>query len=766
MSSRSSITALTAFLALHLAATMDLEAGSSHENAVTSKRNALSVCTMCQGLADEAGGHPSGRVFAEPGWSNHYLYFHYPNLMLLSESARNGCYFCAFLLRVLSYFEGLRAGPHSWKRELDKAWHEAEGLERKREGTFDIGRDTDEVVRLMENLEITGKHFYFKEALPERLGRIVLSAYCEDSVGIWKEAEKASLRVGLQTRAGDPSELGARIDYRKPPAEPSDSDSFYVPAPDLLSKSYVALVHRWMMTCATKHQQCRTHFGQPPKLPTRVLDISSTPATEEITNVRLVETYGSEGEYACLSYCWGPVAQRSMTTKSNRDRYMKSIPLEKLPETISDALKLCCKLGFRYVWIDSLCIIQDDEEDWNREASRMAGVYSKSALTLAVHLCEKSSESFLQKRQLQKQSEAPALPRDPSEWLSGPASVSDNTTRLAYKDKTTGEERVVHLWAYARNRATRFLFYGWNGTRDTDIKRKTPWLDRAWALQEWLLSPRVLHINEMTMWDCFEGYGNELECRHMIPNPLLRAPSLLGTNKSWCDIVEDYTRRKITKDTDRLPALAGLAEQYKEVTGKEYLAGLWLEDLPAKLLWRGRGDVEPQTNYCAPSWSWASLKGSVRFEANRADQGNKPIASVVSAHCEYFPPGTLSTVTSGWLDLDGRMILVTGCNVKELESEDSGFVVFTDLDAGGYAGWETSLDQSKDCIIEGIGYYQCFLLPTVVNHDHQITMAVLLQEVEEQSGGKDTFRRIGYADTIELDTMEIEGWEKRSIRLI
>lgn len=476
---------------------MDIEAGSSHENAVASKRNALSVCTMCQGLADEAGGHPSGRVFTEPGWSNHYLYFHYPNLMLLSESARNGCYLCAFLLRVLRYFEGLWGGPHSWKRKLDKAWHEAEGLERKREGTFDIGRDTDEVVRLMETLEITGRHFYSKETLPERLGRIVLSAYCEDSVGIWKEAEKAILRVGLQTRAVDSTthELGARIDYRKPPAEPSDSGSFYVPAPDLLSESYVALVHRWMRTCATKHQQCRTHFGQPPKLPTRVLDISSTPATGEITNVRLVETYGSEGEYACLSYCWGPVAQKSMATKSNRDRYMKSIPLGTLPETISDALKLCCKLGFRYVWIDSLCIIQDDEEDWNREASRMAGVYSKSALTLAVHLCEKSSESFLQKRLQQKQSEAPASPPDLSEWLSewlsGPASLSENTTRLVYTDKTTGEERVVHLWARNRNRATRFLFYGWHGLWGRG-RKGTPWLDRAWTLQEWLLSPRVL----------------------------------------------------------------------------------------------------------------------------------------------------------------------------------------------------------------------------------------------------------------------------------
>lgn len=755
---------------------MDLEAGSRHESAVASKRNALSVCTMCRGLAEEAGGHPSGRVFSNARWLGHdYLYFHYPNLMLLSESARNGCYFCAFLLRVLRYFKGFWGRPNSWNRILDKAWHQAEGLERKREGTFDMGRDTDAVVRLMENLKIKGIDFGSEEALPECLGRIVLSAYCEDLVGIWKEAENGVLGVGIQTRVeGNPGrELEAWIDYRKPPAEPSDPDGFYGPAQDLLSKSHVTLVHRWMRTCATKHGKCRTHLGLAPKLPTRVLDISSSPATEEITNVRLVETYGSKGEYACLSYCWGPVAQKSMTTKSNRDRYLKSIPLEELPETISDALKLCCKLGIRYLWVDSLCIIQDDEEDWYREASRMAGVYSKSALTLAVHLCEKSDESFLQKRLQQKRSGAPASPRDLSEWLSGPASVSENTTRLAYTDRTTGEERVVHLWANYHNRATRFPFYGWYNTRKTATERRTPWLDRAWTLQEWLLSPRVLHINEMTMWDCFEGYGNELECRHMIPNPLLRAPNLLGTDNSWYDIVEDYTERNITKDTDRLPALAGLAEQYKEVTGKEYLAGLWLEDLPIKLLWRRVGDHEPPTNYCAPSWSWASPKGSVEFSTILTIAGNKPIASVISAHCEYFPPGTLSTVTSGWLDLDGPIILVTGCDdegsVTEYDDEGSEFAVYTggcSLSASEDVCWETSLDQYTDCIEEVIDQYKCFLLPIVVNHDHEQTTAILLQEVEEQSGGEDTFRRIGYASTFELDTIRLEDWEKRSIRLI
>lgn len=220
----------------------------------------------------------------------------------------------------------------------------------------------------------------------------------------------------------------------------------------------------------------------------------------------------------------------------------------------------------------------------------------------------------------------------------------------------------------------------------------------------------------MTLWDCFEGYGNELECRQMISNPLPRAPSLLGTDVSWCRIIEEYTRRKITKDTDRFPALSGLAEQYRKATGKTYLAGLWLEDLPFMLLWRLDPDsevwLESPTAYCAPSWSWASLKGPVDLVAYSLDEGDEPTTSVIAAHCEYCPPGALSRVTSGWLDLEGPITLVTGYR-------HDGVKLGVFINGEGEKDWLACLDQNTTCTEEDVAQSKIFLLKSVIMHQHR-----------------------------------------------
>ena len=264
----------------------------------------------------------------------------------------------------------------------------------------------------------------------------------------------------------------------------------------------------------------------------------------------------------------------------------------------------------------------------------------------------------------------------------------------------------------------------------------------------------------MTLWYCFEGYGNELECRRMVSNPLLRAPSLLGTGILWCDIVQEFTRRKITKDTDRLPALAALAEQYREVTGKQYLAGMWLEDLPTTLLWRPRGKFESPTTYCAPSWSWASIEGPVRFLDKTPGCNDVPIATVTSTQCEYFPPGTLSTVTSGWLDIEGPMTLVTGRRNEGYKL--SLFIHDASLDK--YSSWWTRRGQYTGCTEEDIAWSRIYLLQVVKRRRFECSFALILQEVKDQSGGKDTFRRLGYARRVRCGGTH--GWEDRSIRLI
>jgi hypothetical protein len=83
-----------------------------------------------------------------------------------------------------------------------------------------------------------------------------------------------------------------------------------------------------------------------------------------------------------LSHCWGP-AQLITTTANTIEQRKAGIPLEDLPQTFKDAVSLTRNLGIRYLWIDSLCIKQLDEEDWEAEASKMGSVYSHSYLNIA-----------------------------------------------------------------------------------------------------------------------------------------------------------------------------------------------------------------------------------------------------------------------------------------------------------------------------------------------------------------------------------------------
>lgn len=227
-----------------------------------------------------------------------------------------------------------------------------------------------------------------------------------------------------------------------------------------------------MATCAAEHEKCLIHHdmysGLETKLPTRVLNISSDPATGHNIKVRLVETHYSRGLYACFSYCWGPDAQESMTATLNFDQCLESIPLQNLPGTISDAIKLCRKLGFRYLWVDLLCIIQNLEQDWHRESSRMAAVYSQSALTVAIHPVERASKSFLQK-----------LLQPTPEY----ESLVTNAVRLTYTDKPTGGERVMHLWREQSRETVGFLTGGWVNGQLRDARGRSSWLNRAWTLQ-------------------------------------------------------------------------------------------------------------------------------------------------------------------------------------------------------------------------------------------------------------------------------------------
>ena len=141
-------------------------------------------------------------------------------------------------------------------------------------------------------------------------------------------------------------------------------------------------IRRWARECHETHDKCRhSGAGSPsstdPELPTRVLDVSS-PSGHPF----LFVSNGARGKYTALSHCWGG-RQLNTTTKANYDAHRQRIEHTTLSKTVQEVIKVTQALGLRYLWVDSLCIIQDDQADWKNEAMRMSHVYEQSYCTIA-----------------------------------------------------------------------------------------------------------------------------------------------------------------------------------------------------------------------------------------------------------------------------------------------------------------------------------------------------------------------------------------------
>lgn len=472
--------------------------------------------------------------------------------------------------------------------------------------------------------------------------------------------------------------------------------------------------------------------------------------------VCLVETHDLDQEtleYACLSYCWGiSKTQAGQTNKSNLTNYLKGIPLHNLPSTIMDTIRLCRRLGFRYLWVDRLCIIQDDKEDWAKEASKMCDIYSGSKLTISAPICSESSQSFLEER-LGKWF--------PGQSQSGILEFSDEKSNLKSSLWLNNEGYHGGPWIFEQD---------WTSFCNKP-KDETHWLGRGWTFQEWMLSPRVLHIDSMTIWDCFNGYANELNQRGMREAYLKRNPREFGLGISWRSIIEEYSTRHIAYERDRLPALAGLAEHYRRKTGYTYLAGMWLEQMPLSLLWlpnpyhpAERRELASQTT---PSWSWAHCNRPVAHSLldviHSADFDDfSAEASIESHYCRYEPPSSISMVMEAWIDVDGPL------SVPRLVAVDYNTILV------GKQSWLSASD-NKDMDLEDAikqDNVQLLLLASAeepLEEGDVKNVALVLQRCGSNDARPLCFRRVGIAfQNVYKSKMPVEGplWEKQVVRLV
>ncbi|EXJ71078.1 uncharacterized protein A1O5_06071 [Cladophialophora psammophila CBS 110553] len=363
-------------------------------------------------------------------------------------------------------------------------------------------------------------------------------------------------------------------------------------------------IKKWLSDCETGHQNCRnplvisektpfqpreSHVLEDPlhhlSLPPRLIDVGGISSA----TLRLKETDGLYGRYCALSYSWG----RSKSFRTHRATYqdrIRGFRLEDLPTTIRDAAYLTYNLGFQYLWVDALHIIQDDRDDWAKNSAIMDEIYGFATLTIAASVCEDKWQPLFRKR-----TQAESI------QISSPCSNDSSrygTMTLSHSD----------------------------GLFD-DIVKASPLACRAWTLQESALSLRVVYFTKQRVfWECQQSvlaedgsiFDKSLRSRIFLP-PLDRKPTLQLKLVRWQSVVDDYAPRRLFAASDKLPALAGLARQFQQITGATYVAGLWREGLPLDLLWTVNANLITQTghrvkSWRAPSWSWASIDGAVRSD--------------------------------------------------------------------------------------------------------------------------------------------------------
>ena len=357
------------------------------------------------------------------------------------------------------------------------------------------------------------------------------------------------------------------------------------------SSQTILQANNQLKDCQTSHRKCIRNCAVP-ALPTRVLDVGRSKDL-------LIKLHKSGPQqrsyYLALSYCWGG-SQKCQTTKDTVDEHYNGIVLQDLSLSIQDTVKVTRQLGFQYLWVDALCIIQNSEEDIKTELSLMGSIYENAALTLAASSAPNAEAGFLRKVPAAKHFKLPYQLSD-KKFASVDVSLMGFSSHDPFKP---GGKRPMLL-----------------GTQREPLNK------RAWALQESLLSPRLLSFgtNEIT-WKCqseaITKVPNEVKTSKALPIVVLNnvEKEQIKTNLQrdqiniWHSIVEDYTRRELSVRSDYGRAISGIVSKLAACWNDEYLAGIWRRTLVANLAWRVEGCCFPLKG---PSWSWLSKLAKVSF---------------------------------------------------------------------------------------------------------------------------------------------------------
>ncbi|KAF2807416.1 HET-domain-containing protein [Mytilinidion resinicola] len=600
------------------------------------------LCELCNSINFVKANVDPGEVWRLGTFRRGYR--HHRSVLALLESADNGCELCSVLCR-------------------------AANLDEKKAQKHDRIHPESQIYCILKNsfngdfcADVNGDLYHGRS-------RISFEQDCIKSSRM-TEAFKCELSIFCEEDS-----LAANMDIISGRAiVPADSDEA------------ISLAQRWIQTCLREHgDSCPQNDTL--TLPTRVIDVGDAALRQPF----LFQTEGHRAPYISLSHCWGNDKSSFFTTTSaTLSERLTRIDLDEAPQSFRDAIGITRRLGYQYLWIDSLCILQDSHDDWAAESRRMQDYYKNAVLNIMAEAAESDKEGFLN---IDNQHAFRKQRVDDEEIMK---------VQIPFHQSLSTTPSSVSL----RNPPARF--------RD---KLKMPTIWRGWILQEHVLAPRAIHyIGSQMVWECqrykiFEedatptitqtylddstkrffltGNASEL-ARYLINNPNAKEDEEADPYDPcfrWYRIVENFMDRDLTFPEDRFPAISGLAREVHDQTGYTYKAGLWEEDILTGLLWWTYGDGVPPKQYRAPSWSWASIETPdvvhnglystfmMTFIVEKPPSAG--VATLISVDVETVDGDPFGCVKSGSLEMSGHWIPVADVN-HDLKPEHFHYDMLTD----------------------------------------------------------------------------------------
>jgi hypothetical protein len=431
----------------------------------------------------------------------------------------------------------------------------------------------------------------------------------------------------------------------------------------------------WVEKCCKDHTSCQNAFvpsSRKDYLPLRLLDIE----VAEAGTLHLVSTAQLDPDthvpYCALSHCWGGTVDVKLTKEKLNT--MKNIQLHILPKNFQDAIKVTNRLGVRYLWIDSLCIVQDDAKEWEVQSTNMGLVYANAKCVISATASKDSTGGCFLTRNLRYND--CVLRESGNEILVVPSfqealKPSELFETLVYRAPLTArgwtfQER--YLAGRTLHFCDGFVLFECNTLTASEHNND----EQKYQVKPNIRSDGKLHsdvdikqveANRSQYTPAAPDYTGFSTAKHRrmirrswertrVVNPnytaqqekqaaMVQASARLGVrgafeflcrfkgetleekiefHNSWFEMVQQYSTRELTFGTDKAMAIAGVAYFIQLNTGLKYAAGLWSEMLPFNLLWIAPGKPGPRPVRSVPTWSWTSVDGMIyhRLSVHRA----------------------------------------------------------------------------------------------------------------------------------------------------